>query len=182
MEDVTARMNEYREAARHLWNTHLRPLAEPSQDWDVRDAFNSVAATLFRTMVLRPIGREDWEFQPDQWADRKPFPFLHVGVESMSDILINRDLGSGYWDFPIPAVNPGELELHFLQYFDWWDLGHKDLAFYRVRIAGSRSYPAIIGKDALVRVGEGIRVAAEAAEQRDAADEAPPPRTDGLRS
>lgn len=170
MDDVTARMDEFREAVRHLWNTHLRRLAEPEQDWDIRDEFNSVAVTLFRVLVLRPLGREDWEYLPDQFADRKPLPFLRVVAKSASDLHINRETTSGYWDFPV--VDPGELDLHFLRFFDWWELGHRDFAYYRVRIAGSQNYPALVGKDALVRVGEGVQVLAEAAEQRYEADKA----------
>jgi hypothetical protein len=172
MHDVTARMAEFREAARHLWNTHLRHLAEPEQDWDVRDAFNSVAVTLFRLLVLRPLGREDWEYLPDQFADRKPLPFLRVVAKSATDLHINRETTSGYWDFPV--VDAGDLELHFLQFFDWSELGHRDFAYYRVRIGGSKRYPALVGKDALVRIGEGVQVLAEAAEQRDAPDDRVP--------
>ena len=171
MRDVTAAMDAYREAARHLWNVHLRMLAEPTQDWDVRDDFNEIAARLFRLIVLRPLGREGFDFSPDHWDSRGPFPFLHVTVKLTSEIFINRELRSGYWDFPLRAVNSGELELHFIQYFDWWDLGQKDLAFYRVRIVGSKDYPAVVGKDALVPVSSTVAVLGEAAEQADAADE-----------
>jgi hypothetical protein len=126
--------------------------------------------TLFRVFVLRPLGREDCEYLPDQFADRKPLPFLRVVAKSAADLHINRETSSGYWDFPV--VDPGDLELHFLQFFDWWELGHRDFAYYRVRIAASESYPALVGKDALVRVGEGVQVLPEAAEQRDEADKA----------
>jgi hypothetical protein len=162
MEDVTERMNGYRECVRHLWNTHLRANAESSQDWDLRDEFNEVTARLFRMLVLRPLGREEWEFLPDHWAKRQPFPFLHVAVEPTSEILVNRELESGYWDHPLKVVDSRDLELRFLQYFDWWDLGVKDLAFYRVRIVGSTKYASLIGKDALLPVGGNVKVLGEA--------------------
>jgi hypothetical protein len=165
MRDVTSEMNDFREAARHLWNMHFRGLAEPSQDWDVRDDFNAIVALLFRALVLGPIGREEWEYTPDEVAIREPLPFLHVVAKSESDLHINRELNSGYWDFPVVA--PGDLDLQFLQCFDWWELGHRDFAYYRVRIAESKAHPALVGKDALVRVGESIQVFADAAEQED---------------
>ena len=169
MLDVTPTMDAYREAVRHLWNVHLRAAAEPVKNWDIRDDFNEIAALLFRLIVLRPLGREDWEFPPDHWDTRGPFPFLRVTVTLTSEILINRELRSGYWDFPLRAVNRGELDLHFIQYFDWWDLGQRDLAFYRVRVMGSRNHPAVVGKDALVPVSSSVAVLAEAAEQADEA-------------
>ena len=171
MEDVTPLMNEYRECVRHVWNTHVQVLAEAENDWDVRDGFNEVAARLFRLIVLRALCREEWEFAADHWADPKPFPFLHVVVERTCEIMVNREMTSGYWDDPVRVVEPEDLQLRFLQYFDWDDLGVRDWAFYRVRIVGSAKYPPLIGKDALLRVvGTNVRVLGEPAQPRGDAD------------
>jgi hypothetical protein len=172
MTDVTARMNAYRECVRHLWNTQFQAEAEPGHDWDLRDGFNKVAAQLFRLLILRPLDRENWDFQPDHWSPREPFPFLRVVVDTTSEILVNRELASGYWDHPLKAVHTDELDLRFLQYFDWWDLGVRDWAYYRVRIVGSATHPAVVGKDALLPVGSNVRVLGEAAQQGDEADKA----------
>jgi hypothetical protein len=171
MEDVTPLMNAYRECVPHLWNTHFQVHAEAENDWDLRDGFNEVAARLFRLIVLWPLHREEWEVAVDHWADRAPFPFLHVVVDRTSEIMINRELASGYWDDPLRVVEPEDLELRFLQYFDWWDLGVRDWAFYRVRIVGSAKHPPLIGKDALLRVlGTNVRVLGDPAQPRGDAD------------
>ncbi len=75
-------------------------------------------------------------------------------------IHVNRsaEMTSGYWDDPVNRVEPDALDLRFGQYFDWWQLGFRDFAYYRVRIEGSRPHPGLIGRDALVPVGPGVKV------------------------
>ena len=97
MNDVTPRMNAYRECIRQLWNTQFQAEAESARDWDLRDGFGELAAQLFRLMVLRSLDRESWEFQPDHWSPQEPFPFLSVVVDPTSEVLVNRETTSGYW-------------------------------------------------------------------------------------
>src|SRR5579862_7056185 len=115
MEDVTCSMDAYRECARHVWNTYFQQDAERDGDWDLRDHFNEVALTLFRALVLRRLGRAGFVVQPDQRCPRQVLPFLHVRVESSTEILVNRDLDSGYWDHPLTSGRMGDLQLRFLQ-------------------------------------------------------------------
>ncbi len=173
MEDVTDVVNAYRECVRHLWNTHFWKDAEPGQNWDLRDGFDEVAAQLFRLLVLRKLGREEIEVPPDYWAEREPLPFLRVEVDTRAEIMVNRGLATGYWDDPLRVVEKGELDLRFLQFFDWWLLGFREFSFYRVRIVGSGKHPHLVGKDALLPVGASVRVLHErAAQQVDEADKA----------
>ena len=65
---------------------------------------------------------------------------------------------SGNWDDPVNRIESDALDLRFLQYFDWWALGFRDFAYYRVRILGSKPYPHLIGRDALLPVGPGVKV------------------------
>ncbi len=74
-DDVTALMGSYRECARHLWNCYFAKDAELRQDWDLRDEFNAIAVGLFRSLVLRRLGREDAEVVPDHIIARQPFCF-----------------------------------------------------------------------------------------------------------
>jgi hypothetical protein len=68
-DDVTAVMNQYREAARSLWNNLLRPAA----DFDRIDAFAAVCEQLFAESVLRPLGKQGF----GKTSHEEPFPFLH---------------------------------------------------------------------------------------------------------
>jgi hypothetical protein len=72
--------------------------------------------------------------------------------------MVNRETTCGYWDHPLHFIEDGELDLRFLQFFDWWDLGFRDFEHYRVRIVGSERHPSLIGRDALVPVGSAIKV------------------------
>jgi hypothetical protein len=98
--------------------------------------------------------------------------FLHIELHPNGEILVNRELSSGYWDYPLTNVLKGELELAFLGLFDWSQTDHRDFSYYRVRITGSARHPGVVGKDALVPIGPHVRVMCEAAEQKDEADEA----------
>jgi hypothetical protein len=153
MEDVTALIDGYRECVRHVWNTRFWKDAEPQQDWDLRDEFNEIAARLFRALVLRKLGRDDRGVKPDHWAPREPLMFLRLEVDPRSEIMVNRVEETGYWDDPLRTVEKGQLDLRFLQFFDWSDLSFRDFAFYRVRIVGAEGHQHLLGRDALLPVG-----------------------------
>lgn len=147
--DVTHLVASYREAARHLWNAFLREGA----DWDRHDDFRLVCGQLFTMIVLTPIGRGDVE--PGKAWERvdTPVPFLRVIPKSEHGvpILINRTHpASGYWDDPVKAVKPGEVDLRFAGFFDWDALGWRDFEFYRVVIAECQSQPDLRGRLALI--------------------------------
>src|SRR5436309_659972 len=124
-DNVTPLMNAYRECARHLWNCYFYRDAESRHDWDLRDHFNAIAVGLFRALVLRKLDREDADVLPDHLAPRQPLLFLRLEASASSTIHVNRsaEVTSGYWDDPVDRVEQGALDLRFIQYFDWWELG-----------------------------------------------------------
>jgi hypothetical protein len=93
----------------------------------------------------------------------------------MREVMDNVRTGSGtYWDDPVRCIEAGECDLRFIQFFDWWDLGFRDFAFYKVRIVGSSRYAHLVGRDALLPVTSSVKVFCEpAAEQARAAEEEP---------
>jgi hypothetical protein len=166
MTDVTAVLNAYRECVRHLWNTNFWRDAEPSNDWDLQNAFDDVAAQLFRTLVLQKLGH-DAEVRPNYGAEQEPLSFLRLAVTSgQSGIMVNRGVGTGYWDDPLRLIGQGELDLRFIHFFDWWLLGFREFAFYRARIVASEKHPHLVGRDALLPVGTSIRVLEEGVAQQ----------------
>lgn len=166
MRDVTPLMDSYRECARHLWNTYFQHDAEAPADWDLQGDFDFTVARLFRALVLAKVRHGDVEVLPDNCAPRTPMSFLHVTIAPRSAILVNRERAGGYWDHPLTAIETGDLDLRFLQYFDWAVLGFRDFAYYRVRIVGSAKIPDVVGKDALVPVGVGVKILCEAAAEQ----------------
>jgi len=158
MTDITDRMQNYRECVRHIWNTHFQVEAERCQDWDLRDDFCDAALILFRALVLQGLDIGETELLPDYRAEQQPLLFLRLVIETSSQVLINRTGASGYWDDPVTQLEKGDCELRFVQFFDWWDLGFRDFAFYRVRIVASPRYPHLVGRDALVPVTSSVKI------------------------
>lgn len=158
MTDITDRIQNYRECVRHIWNTHFRAEAEQRQDWDLRDEYCDAALILFRALVLHGLDVGETELFADYRAEQQPLSFLRVVIETSSEILINRTGQSGYWDDPVTRLEKGDCDLRFIQFFDWWDLGFRDFAYYRVRIASSSRYPHLVGRDALLPVGSSVKV------------------------
>src|SRR5688572_12848200 len=166
MTDVTALMQNYRECVRHLWNVHFRLEAESRQDWDLRGQFCDAALILFRALVLSGLDVDDSAVLPDYRTDQAPMMFLRLDVEPCSEILVNRTGAGTYWDDPVTRLEPGDCDLRFIQFFDWWELGVKECAFYRVRIVGSSRHPHLVGRDALLPVTSSVKVFCEPAAQQ----------------
>ena len=159
MDDVTHLFSDYRECVRHLWNAYFRPVAEPTQDWDVRwevrDEFDAVARNIFSSLVLRPLHVFDSELSPASSPEPSVLPKFRIvpSEEQGTPIFINRNLPrSGYWDHPISRVRPREVELHLLRFFDFDELGYREFRFYEVLVGASSTYPDVIGRAALIEV------------------------------
>jgi hypothetical protein len=70
--------------------------------------------------------------------------------------MVNREAvtqGCPYWDHPVNRVNSDEVELRFIDFFDWDQAGFVDFQYYLVRVESSSKYPQIVGHRALVEVG-----------------------------
>lgn len=155
MQDVTPLFHTYRECVQHLWNTYFLPVAGPTQDWDIRDEFDTVSRGIFSAIVLRPLGACDRELAP-AWS-AAPLPLLGFRVVPVighgTPILINRDLPrSGYWDHPVAEVRPEDVELHLLRFFDFDQLGSRDYGYLEVLVQASPRYPEIVGRTALIEI------------------------------
>ena len=155
MSDVSLQFLTYRECVRHLWNTYFWSVAEPSQNWDLRDEFDAIARSIFSSLVLRPLDVFEHELAPEYSADPSALPGFRIvpAVEQGTPIFINRDLPrSAYWDHPVSRVRPDEIELDLLRFFDFDQLGYRDYRYFEVMVHGSTHYPDIIGRAALIEV------------------------------
>src|SRR5207244_8068244 len=68
----------------------------------------------------------------------EPSHFPRIAVTPASEqvrILVNRTAQShGYWDDPVGTVRRGDAEMRFVRFFDWDELGQRDLQYVQVRI------------------------------------------------
>jgi hypothetical protein len=151
MRDITELIQRHRECSRHLWNTYFWPQAQTDDDWDLRDQFEDISAQLFTSLVLWPIERESYVFNPAYLRPHREVPFLRVIPNGLCSILINREISSGYWDYPIKTVEENDVDMRFIHYFDWWNVGHRDFEFFRVLIVSSIAHPELNGRHALVK-------------------------------
>ena len=151
MRDVSAVFDHYRMSARSVWNTAFWP--DPDfRDWDSVERFQEIERILFDQLVLFKLDRE----YPFDDLFRKPISYFRV-VPSESccgcPIMIARptpEVPRGLWDDPVNRVTAGQVEMHFLNFFDWNQLDYRDLQYYRVWIAGFNEQPHLVGREALV--------------------------------
>jgi hypothetical protein len=151
MQDVTEIFDHFREAARSVWNTAFRPVPE-LRSWDAQGRFEIVKERLFEALVLLRTG--DYGCCED--LSKAPRPAFCV-VPDLSDtlpILIHKPREGDrnrYWDDPVTSVRRGEVELRFLDYFDWDILDYVDFEYYRVRVEAFPAQPHLVGREALVK-------------------------------
>lgn len=155
-------MNRFRLASRDLFNQYFAvPHAPAEYDYEFYEGFEAVERTLFESLVLEPCaisspegyryGSSDYQAHPLVRV-RLPNPNTEedlVGDPLVAPILINRELASGYWDFPLNLFT-NEVELHFIAYFDWERMHYRDNQYVRVKINNWPSHPDVVGKHALV--------------------------------
>jgi len=155
MNDVTHLFSTYRECVRHLWNTYFRPVAEPTQNWDLCDEFDIIARGIFSSLILHPVNIFDHELAPEYAAVPLALHGFRIvpAIEHGTPIFINRDLPrSGYWDHPVSRVRREEVELDLLRFFDFDKLGYRDFRYFEVVVHASTKYPDIVGRAALIEV------------------------------
>jgi len=159
LEDVTRRLNSFRECVRHLWNVDFLPLVEAAKDpWALRDRFDDVCSLLFASLVVDPLGLDfapstNRALAPDRTAGVPSLPWLRVVPSGPTGvpIMINRDPVSdvGYWDHPLRRVCETDVDLRMVRWFDFDVLGFRDVRYYLVRIQGAAE-PDVIGRAALI--------------------------------
>jgi len=149
--NITDNITRFREAARHLWNTYFVERAERDKDWNLRDEFSNVYVDLFNSLVKYDLP-EDAPSIPHLWnGENKVLSEYHVkGKNKELVAMINRSIpATGYWDHPVQQFNSEETDVRLISFFDWDELGFRDMRYLRVRIVASPS-KEIVGRDALI--------------------------------
>ena len=140
-------MEGFRVASRELFNHHFRVKSaweNQEQAWLLAERFDGVRLVLFQKMVSEAIDVDVAEYGVPQ---ERILVVPKFGTVISADI--NRDVDSGYWDFPTGTIH-SDAVLHFVEFFDWDVLSVRDNEYVRVLIASCASNPEIAGKHALV--------------------------------
>src|SRR6266581_2155860 len=151
MTDITPLMNTYRECSRNLWNAYFSPR---EFTWDLHGEYEGIRKLLFDALVVYELGL----YKECCARDTVPPPVLKVvpGATSVP-ILINRpsEGGGGYWDQEKDmSVGAGDIQLRFLDYFDYSQYPVKDFRFYLCKILQFPSHAKYEGREALVEVAD----------------------------
>jgi hypothetical protein len=140
-------MNEFRLASRELFNQFFRvpdPYGNSEQAWLKEERFSDVQALLFQKLVA-----ESASLAVAQYGDPQCSILVVPYHDSPVPIMLNRDIDSGYWDYPMKAITK-ESRLLFVSFFDWDQLDYRDNRYVRVQVDRAPTYPEIVGKHGLI--------------------------------
>lgn len=149
--NVTPAVNNYRECVRSLWNNFYRPLFEESRDYRFVDSFRIVREELFNGLVLtNGVDSEGGALIPARLSGG--LKVLLADGQAIP-ILANRDIDQnyGYWDHPVSSLK-SPIDLDFLSFFDWDDLGFLDMSIVMARVFAYDANPEMINRVVLIDV------------------------------
>lgn len=147
MKDVSQLMNRYRESARVLWNSFLREDA----DYRTVDTYAQLKFLLFDEIVLAAIGMAGYVRD----STEEPYPFLRiVPCVAAVPVLTNSSVTAGVWTWqhPVMWATSLEVDLRFIDYFDFAQMGFLDLHYYRALVRSWPTHPDVVGCELLLEV------------------------------
>lgn len=146
-EDLDKSIKQFRIASRELFNDLFRvsdPYEADSNAWVLEERFREIQNLLFQKLVLEPH-----EMPEIKYGDAQLDIAVELHICEVTKIMLNREINSGYWDYPINEVTR-EAKLVFLNFFDWDQLDYRDNQYVRVQVSDWPSHPDAIGKHALI--------------------------------
>lgn len=149
MNDITTSLMRYRECSRSLWNIYLLDRFE-EVGWDLIDDFHGLTGVLFDRLVARGPAANIIRSKAEQTS-----PYIRIiPREGGAPIMINRPStdGCNYWDDPVREVLPTDVDMQFVDFFDWQINGIRDFRYYEILIREFDKHPDRIGRKALIEV------------------------------
>ncbi len=138
-------MNLFRIASRELFNNFFRVNDPYNNDgWVFERRFFEVQDMLFKKLVVEPANLSELDY-----GDIRRDILVELRDCEVAPIMINREMNSGYWDYPLREVSGGT-KLLFISFFDWDQLGFRDNRYVRAQIDDWPSHPEVIGKHVLI--------------------------------
>lgn len=142
--DLEELIQRFRIASRELFNNYFA-VGTPGSDesWAWEERFSWVQKILFQKMVIEPGSLKDNDYG-------EPNPEIRVEPKNSSvPAQINRDIQSGYWDFPLQEIS-NAADLSFVEFFDWSQVEYRHNKYVIVRIESWPAHPEVHGKHALI--------------------------------
>lgn len=143
--DLDRLMRQYRECARHVWNTYFQPLEDGWHE------FINVEHALLHGLVLVQAGMESVRPNASSLVEairmRPCFPpggyleIFHVKTPTQGDRVVEWQQG---------RLKPGEMDLRFQGFFDWANQDDpRDYRFVQARVLATQQ-PELEGCDVLL--------------------------------
>lgn len=156
MEDITKEMNTYRECVRNIWNVYFLRQLTPENEFSIKDEFDRISTKIFSALILNRIGRASYKKSTMNQSKLKPLFFLTVVPLSDSEvpIYINRKKGNDereYWDYPIGLIKSGDVDMRFVDFYDYGQYGFRDFEYYLINIKNSSVNSDLQGRNALIK-------------------------------
>jgi hypothetical protein len=143
--DIDNLVNRFRLASRDLFNVYFHVNDPYKNDgWSAAERFSEVEVVLFEKLVL-----EAGHLSNVKYGTLHPEIQVALRGTDHAPIMLNRDVDSGYWDYPVKEVTQ-DAKLLFVRFFDWDQLDYRDNRYVRVRVDQWPSHPETVGKHALI--------------------------------
>ena len=125
---------------------HFFRVSDPynNDGWLFEERFFVVQTVLFQKLVTEPAAISDTKYGCCQHDI-----LVELSCGDLAPIMLNREIDSGYWDFPIDKVTKNA-RLLFVSFFDWDQLGFRDHRYVRVQVDRWPSHVEAVGKHALI--------------------------------
>lgn len=145
--DLDEMMNQFRLASREVFN-HYFHIHDPWKDsdaaWEFESRFSAVEQVMFEKLVIDPASIPLAKYKDVQSSIR-----VELARGDFAPIQLNREIKSGYWDYPIKEVTR-EAVLFFVQFFDWDLLSYRDNQYVLVQVESWPTHQDAVGKQALL--------------------------------
>lgn len=142
---LTVRMREFRECARHTWNTYFQPLTDGWHE------FINVEQALFAALVLEQIDLPEGQWRKDPTGYH---PAIRVEFEVPprgQPVLLGTsapEANTTQWEEV--RLTDTDIDLRYIEFFDFANLDDpKDFRYVLVRVVTARR-EELVGKDLLI--------------------------------
>jgi hypothetical protein len=161
MRDIGTYIFRYADAKCHLWNAYFRDSVGDMSTCEPLDSFEAIDRRLFFALVCAPLDiTYGYSRNADAIIDGRidTRSIEQIVVKALSSIGPTVPLRIGekqgqntHWQAP-HSVGSADLRLSFIELFHWDPYGFLNLPFVRGRIEHCPSYPAFVGREALLEL------------------------------
>lgn len=137
-----------------VWNLGFFPYPE-CREWASQRAYEQGVARLFEGMVLRPLGLGEGVEETHSPGNAATFVVEVTGTNV--ELLVDGNLPSEpgrLWGKPALVLTPGIGQLRFVNFFDWYQIGVRDLRLIEVEIERLDERPELVGRHALIELDQ----------------------------